>query len=455
MAPLLSDSDFAERVERLGPFEAAPHLAVGVSGGADSLALTLFAERWARTRGGRITAITVDHGLRSASAGEAAAVGRWLAVRGIAHRILSWTGVKPDTGLQAAARVARRALLTEYCREHGILHLLLGHHADDQAETVMMRVVAESGGDGLAGMAAVVEHDDIRILRPLLDVHHEQLVEVLRTMGQEWIEDPSNRDARFTRIALRDLKASPEAALSAATQWGRERVGRERQTAAFLARAAAIYPEGWVALDLGMLREAPEELARRAVARSVMTVGGLAYPPRGESLLHLVGELRAGSPAAGYTLGGCLVRVRGGRLLVIREPAAIGPEVVVSGPGRHHWDDRFAVSTRGPGAPGLRLAALGESGWAALLAADKSLKILAIPPDVRVTLPTLWDLDGVLQVYHLLYRRKGADPDSVRLVSAVFRPRHRLCGAEFAAFEPSPPSWGDTRPTAAGDGAPP
>lgn len=455
MAPLFSDRDFAARVERFGPFEAAPHLAVGVSGGADSLALTLLADRWVRSRGGRVTALTVDHGLRSASTEEAATVGRWLAARGIAHHVLPWVGEKPGAGLQDAARTARRALLTQYCREHGILHLLLGHHADDQAETVMMRVVAESGADGLAGMAAVVEHDDIRILRPLLDVRHEQLVEMLRGLGQEWIEDPSNRDTRFSRASLRDLGASPLEALSAAGQWGCERIGRERQTAAFLARAAAIYPEGWASLDLAILREAPEDLARRAVARAVMTVGGLAYPPRGESLQRLVEELRAGSPAGGYTLGGCLIRVGKGRLLVIREPAAMGPNVAIGAAATYRWDDRFAVSTSCPAASGVRLAALGERGWAALLAADKSLKSLAIPAAVRGTLPALWDLDGVLQVYHLLYRRKGADPDSVRVVSAVFRPRQVLAAAGFAAFEPSPPSWGDTRPTAAGDRTPP
>ncbi len=304
MAPLFSDSDFARRLERLGPFEAAPHLAVGVSGGADSLALTLLADRWARARGGRITALTVDHGLRAASAAEAATVGDWLRGRGIAHHILPWTGPKPETGLQAAARNARRDLLTECCRRHGILHLLFGHHADDQAETVMMRVVAESGPDGLAGMAAVVEHDDIRVLRPLLDVRHEVLIGVLRGLGQEWIEDPSNRDARFTRATLRDLHSSPDEALSSAMRWGRERIGRERQSAAFLARAASVYPEGWIALDLGLLREAPEDLARRAVARAVMAVGSLIYPPRSESLVRLVAGLRAGSAAAGHTLGG-------------------------------------------------------------------------------------------------------------------------------------------------------
>jgi tRNA(Ile)-lysidine synthase len=449
-----TDRDFAARLDRLGPFEAAPHLAVGVSGGADSLALTLLANRWARARDGRITALTVDHGLRTASAAEAVRVGQWLAARGIAHRVLSWSGPKPGAGLQAAARAARRELLAESCRQLGILHLLLAHHADDQAETIMMRIVADSGPDGMAGIAAVVEHDDIRVVRPLLDVRHERLMTYLRCVGQEWIEDPSNRDARFTRTALRGLGAGPDEALGAAGRWARERSDREGRTAAFLAQAASVYPEGWIALDVAMLRSAPEDLARRAVARAVMTVGGLAYPPRGDSLRRLIGELRTGS-SAGHTLGGCLVRVRKDRLHVIREPAAIGPGVAVAAPGRHLWDERFALTTRGRAPAGVRLAPLGEAGWARLLTASKSLKSLAIPATVGVTLPTLWDLDGVLEVYHLLYRRKGADPDSVRVVSAVFRPRHRLCEAGFAAFEPSPPSWGDTRLTAGDDRPPP
>lgn len=437
MAPLFSDRDFAARLDRLGPFESLPHLAVGVSGGADSLALTLLADRWARARGGRITALTVDHGLRAGSADEAAQVGRWLAARGIAHRVLAWSGAKPEAGIQAAARAARRALLSGYCRERGILHLLLAHQADDQAETIAMRIVGDSGPDGMAGMAAIVEQDAVRLLRPLLDVRHEQLVALLREARQEWIEDPSNRNPRFSRSRLRDDAVPPDEALAAASTWGRERQEREGQTAAFLARAASVYPEGWIALDLGLLRDTPEDLMRRAVLRAVMSVGGLAYPPRGDSLARLVGELRdAGSPAGGHTLGGCVLRVSGNRLQVLREPAAIATDTPVGKSDDYFWDGRFAVSMRGSARSGVRISALGKEGWSTLVRADKSLKSLAIPDAARIALPALWDLDGVLDVYHLLYRRNGADPDSVRVVSAVFRPWHALAATEFAVFEP-------------------
>src|ERR1700693_3737439 len=123
----LTDAEFAARLDALGPFERAPRLAVAVSGGADSLALALFADAWARARGGRIAALTVDHRLRAASATEARQVGAWLAPRGIVHRTLAWEGPHPESDIQAAARAARYRLLEAWCEEQGILHLLTAH----------------------------------------------------------------------------------------------------------------------------------------------------------------------------------------------------------------------------------------------------------------------------------------------------------------------------------------
>jgi len=107
----LSDEEFAARLDRLGPYERAPRLAVAVSGGADSLALALLADAWARRRGGAIAALTVDHRLRPESAAEARQTGEWLAARGIAHRTLVWEGPYPASDVQAEARAARYRLL--------------------------------------------------------------------------------------------------------------------------------------------------------------------------------------------------------------------------------------------------------------------------------------------------------------------------------------------------------
>src|SRR5690242_4383018 len=168
-------AEFAALMARFEPFEARPRLAVAVSGGADSMALVLLARDWAEVRGGALTALTVDHRLRKAAAAEAVQVGRWLAERGIDHQVLVRDDGHGSGGVQAAARDARYRLLEAWCRKTGALHLLVGHHREDQAETLLLRLARGSGVDGLAGMAMLAERAACRVLRPLLGVARARL----------------------------------------------------------------------------------------------------------------------------------------------------------------------------------------------------------------------------------------------------------------------------------------
>ena len=172
---VLDQAAFSAAMARFEPFEDEPFLAIAVSGGADSLALTLLADGWARQRLGRVVGLTVDHGLRPGSNDEARQTGLWLADRGIEHHILIWSGQKPKTGLQQHARDARYALLADWCRQHGCFHLMTAHHRQDQAETVALRRSRKSGNAGLAAMAAVREMRGLRLLRPLLGVDKASL----------------------------------------------------------------------------------------------------------------------------------------------------------------------------------------------------------------------------------------------------------------------------------------
>ncbi|MEZ5823746.1 MAG: tRNA lysidine(34) synthetase TilS [Geminicoccaceae bacterium] len=185
------------------PFEDVPLLAVAVSGGSDSMALALLADGWCRRRGGRLVSLVVDHGLRPESADEATTVVRLLQESGIEARVLRWEGEKPRTAIQERAREARLELLVQACRHEGALHLLLGHHRQDQEETVAMRLERGSGPLGLAGMSACREMDDVRLLRPLLGFDKAELREWLEARGIRWIEDPSNRDPRYWRARFR------------------------------------------------------------------------------------------------------------------------------------------------------------------------------------------------------------------------------------------------------------
>ncbi len=284
---LLSDDEFQARLDRLGPFERRPLLAVAVSGGADSLALALLADRWARRRAGGIVALTVDHRLRPESTVEARQVGAWLKARAIPHRILTWKGPHPESGVQAAARAARYRLLEGWCEAHGCLHLLTAHHQEDQAETFWLRLARGSGVDGLAGMASVTPRPTCRILRPFLDVAPARLRAVLIAAGQTWVDDPSNENTDYARVRLRGGRAllaaeglSAERLAATITRLGRARIALETMAAQLLGRTVRLHPAGFAWVDTAVLAAAPFELGLRALAAAIATIGGGDYPPR-------------------------------------------------------------------------------------------------------------------------------------------------------------------------------
>ena len=168
-------------------------VAVGVSGGADSLALVLLLDELLRPQGRQVIALTVDHGLREESATEAAYVAKLMAEHEIEHHILVWQGEKPSTGIEEAARDARYALLRGWCQANGVEILCVAHHQQDQAETFLMRLQRGSGVTGLCGMAEVNELDGVSIVRPLLNISSECLKNYLQLRNISWVEDPERR----------------------------------------------------------------------------------------------------------------------------------------------------------------------------------------------------------------------------------------------------------------------
>ena len=413
IASALSSEDFAALMEPFGPFEAAPRLAVAVSGGADSLALALLAAEWARARGGDVVALTVDHGLRPGSTAEADLVGTWLTALGVSHHILTWTGPKPAADLQAAARNARYGLLGEFCHSAGILHLLLAHHREDQAETLLLRLGRGSGLDGLAAMAPERVTRWGRLLRPLLDVSRQCLRATLEARGQNWVEDPSNRNLDFARVRLRrlmpDLAAEGlESTRLAATakRLGRARAALEGALAEAAARSVELSPAGYAFFRTAGFSRLPEEVGLRLLARLVLVVGGGVHGPRLERLERLYGQIRAGLTTS-RTLGGCSVVPGDDGVLVCREVARMAPPVALV-PGKTVlWDGRFLAELSPDGPPGLFLGGLGAVGWRGLCRMAAGHRLHPLHSCVRPTLPALFDEDGVSAVPHLGYNPRG------------------------------------------------
>jgi tRNA(Ile)-lysidine synthase len=199
---------FARQMDRLAPGDQPIGLAV--SGGPDSLALLLLA---AAARPGRVEAASVDHALRDGSAKEAKQVAAICAKLGVPHSTLTaqWDA-KPQQAIQEKARAARYRLLANWAGERGLAALVTAHHADDQAETVLMRLARGAGIKGLAAMRlrAPVPGASLTLLRPLLPWRHQELTHICQAAGLTAADDPSNADDRFERVRMRKALAEAD-----------------------------------------------------------------------------------------------------------------------------------------------------------------------------------------------------------------------------------------------------
>jgi tRNA(Ile)-lysidine synthase len=291
---------FASSLEAVWPAReraAGARLGVAVSGGPDSTALLLLA---AAALNGEVEAATVDHGLRPESAAEAGAVAALCASLGVAHATLS-VEVAPGN-LQSEARAARYAALGGWMEARGLGALATAHHADDQAETLLLRLNRASGVAGLAGTRARGEVPGTRLLlvRPLLGWRRSELAEIVSGAGVRAADDPSNRDDRFDRARIRKALAGAD--------W--IDVAAVAQSAGHLADADAALD--WVArrewsecvreegLGIVYRPQAPRAVALRVLARIVERLDGGEV--RGGALASLFETLLAGRPASVGTL---------------------------------------------------------------------------------------------------------------------------------------------------------
>src|SRR5271166_1843189 len=381
---------FAAAMDGLGPYEPRPCLAAAVSGGADSMALTILAKDWVDQCGGRILALVVDHGLRPESAAEAEVTIARLARLGIPARLLPLVTLTSGPALAERARIMRYQALSDACREAGYPHLLLGHHSADQIETVAMRVLRGSHTHGLAGMAALRRTHGLRLLRPLLGIAPEWLRGFLIERGIAWVEDPSNHDLRALRPRLRYLLAdhmhgaAVAALLDAISAVGRLRASEEAQTAAELAARAAIRPEGFALLSSGRISEA-------ALSSLLRTIGGADYPPPVSQISRLAAEPRPATVAGTRILPAGRM---GEGLLIVREeasiavPLAAAPDVI--------WDNRFRLVIQRGSLDGATIGKLGPD-------AARFRALSNLPAVVLRTLPAIRFGKVVAAVPHLRY----------------------------------------------------
>jgi tRNA(Ile)-lysidine synthase len=332
----------AEAKSLFAGLEQCPALLLAVSGGPDSIALMVLVSRWAKTLRRKpelqkleLIVATVDHGLRAESKREAADVAKLARKLGLKHRTLTWTGKKPSTGLQQAARLARYRLLSDAARKAGAPFILTAHTLDDQAETVVIRMSRGSGITGLAAMARVAPMPSgdtgagAQLLRPLLDIPKARLIATLRESKIPFAVDPSNHDPRFTRARLRGLM--PQLAEEGLDARRLSHLARrlKRADAAIEAMVDRAHTElmtdlgGPGAYDAAGYFRLPDEIALRLLGRAIGRLGDEGPVELGklEALFEaLKAAQKAGTRRYRRSLAGALVTLANEKITVERAP---------------------------------------------------------------------------------------------------------------------------------------
>ncbi len=365
-------------------------LGVAVSGGSDSTALLHLLASIAREMQITLFAATIDHGLRPESAAEAASVAVLAQSWGIPHQTLKWRDWDGSGNLQDQARRARYRLLVEWADDLGLEAIALGHTADDQAETVLMRLARSAGVSGLSGMAAERAEGGVSLLRPMLSITRARLRDYLTAQGINWIDDPSNQDPRFDRIKARDALTRLDQIGITAEGLSRvaDNLAQAREALARYAQESARHHVKVVDGDLCFDREGvaalPHEIRRRLLVAAVMWLANKDYPPRQSAIDQAVQALLSGQAT---TLSGCHLISDDKKTWICRELNAVSAQTTRPGTV---WDGRWVLT--GPEAPGAEIRPLGEDGILQLM----DWRSAAKPRALLMSTPAVWVGETVL-----------------------------------------------------------
>ena len=396
-AALNAAFDFASRLK------PDCHVLVAVSGGSDSLgllvALAEAADQLSR-RDIRISAATVDHGLRAQSADEAASVARFCATRAIGHETLPWRGEKPTTGLMAAARDARYRLLADHAARIGADVIAVAHTLDDQAETLEMRK-ARNPDPPVSGMAAeTLLMGRIWTARPFLSVSRQSIRDLLVTRGIAWIDDPSNDNPRYERVRVRQsLEGAIAAPGAEATMAGHMRARLSEAAAGLFDASVRIHGAAVAEIDLEAIAANPDA-ARYLLKALTAVIGGETHGPGKTALADILAMAEA-PHGARMTAGRCLFERNRTRLFMLRERRGLESIEVLPGTTRI-WDGRWRIENRSGAVVEIGPAGLdGEpvEAFAALPPRLSKLARLTMPCAGQGALPDEAGISRILSPY--------------------------------------------------------
>lgn len=322
-------------------------IALAVSGGRDSMALMYLVYRWKAhlALNIEIEVLTVNHNLRKAAEDECGFVQKIAKNYGFKHKVLIWEHEHVETSIQEKARKARYQLMLDYVREENIDTILTAHTSDDNIETFIMRLAKGSGLNGLKSINEIRHEDRIQIQRPLLSLSRSLTTEILRSTGNEWVDDPTNDDERFERVKIRNnisLLSSFNISSDNLTKTI-QRLARAHESISFFTNLVSeelveLSELGHANVNFDKLRYYPKEIILRVFAKALTDVNGGNVSL--SSLEAVFAELI--KTERSKTLNGCQIIPQKNKYVIVRENRGISPvEIKIN--ERISWDGRFDV----------------------------------------------------------------------------------------------------------------
>lgn len=418
VADPVSADEFADLIGRVSP---GRNLAIAVSGGTDSMVLAMLCRKWAASQSEtRLHALIVDHGFRPESAEEAQLVHQRLQALDIPAEILQRAGDAPTAARQEIGRQARYGLMADWCRENGYPDLLVAHHRDDQAETVMMRILAGTGVSGLAAMQKVGDLGaGIRLLRPLLDISRTRLEATRNQLDIPYVDDPSNQDEAYLRTRIRQWlggdgplpvhENTSDRLARLAHRAARMDAALELATERAVQNCVTCHRMGWVEIDQAKLLAEPDEIALRILARAGAGVGGVPLP---------LGVLERAWPeiagGASRTLGQVEIHPIGNQHIRIWRQVRNLPRISWwAGDHEIVWDNRFLLHRNGTEGGMEVSAALDRCADSHTRSADRIAQMTA-PAIDGVAVPVVSPAEGAPGHTGVYATFLGIDPGRIR-----------------------------------------
>ena len=363
----LNYNNFEEYLLRNFSVSKFKKVAVAVSGGVDSMCLTFLLNEVCKRNNISLIAITVDHKLRKKSTFEANEISRYLKNLDINHAILTWQHGTIKSNIQNEARQARYKLICDYCKDHNVQNLFVAHTFDDQAETVLLRILRGSGVDGISGIEFKIKMNEVHIIRPFLEFKKNQILSFMQTQNLLWFEDESNKNVKFDRVKVRNLISDYDKDFKftqrlnlLAENAKRARNFIEHYVKEVFEKHCNIGNLGFISISRINFIDQHEEIRFRLINYIVRYVKNDfdQYPIRIEKLRSISQNFEKSNQLK-FTIHCCVILLNRGIIYFYKEPKFIEPMKTLK-KGKNIWDGRYIVTTD---SEGMEICNLTKEKW--------------------------------------------------------------------------------------------